>query len=583
MTRLMLLVGLSFVFFAGGCTKSGLFKPQKSTETADLKTEKPKEQGKTNPEATAEPEPIELTPTQKATTDHDFIYAAELLEGAEQTAAICKRLEGKPATHPIKRTFCDPNNDPVLPTSLQMMQDRMGLRVPVINNRNQNGAAPNPGFAVQGHSSSLVGQFVSSINPRVIIFNAVEPSANQDFDTRAFVAMGFVRGEQFAEIIVGQNDSDPNTFDPNEDPEFFLVAFKQACNDAPGGCTPGDLLTPAVESNWTSVTVYEDEDIKNTIVDCKHCHQPEGVNTPKFGRMQELADPWTHFMRDNRSGQEITADYYAAHGTAETYGGIPGQSIEFSDPANLEDLVRTNGFNILQVEPIEFATQDIQDEIEGANNAQPADNTTPGVSNTWEQLFQLSAQGRVDINNDPNNPDFRNIIPIPYHDVKVTEPALLEKFTRQYQDFLAGTITPAQMEDHRYIFRTSQQEQADMGFAIRENTPPETILIQACFQCHNSQLDQSLTRAKFNVDLAAMGANAKAEIDIAIERLKLGYTEARLAQEEIKFFDEKTMEEKKLEKGEHILTMPPRRFKSLTDSQIDSVIEYLKTEQAKLP
>lgn len=570
------LVGMMLTF---ACTPSGLFKPAKS-DSKPAATEGSSDAGKSEEESEPPP-PQELSLIEKAIGDEEFIHAAELKEDAEQTAMICARLAGKPDTHPIKRTFCDPNNDPVLPTSLQMMQDRMGLRVPEINNRNQNAANGNPGFAVQGHSSSLVGQFVSAINPRVIIFNNTTPG--QDPLSRSFVAMGFVRGEQFAEIIVGQNDSDPNVFNANEDPEFYLVSFKQACNSTPEGCSVGHLLTPAVESDWTSVTVYQDEDIKNTIVDCKHCHQPQGVNAPKFGRMQELQDPWTHFIRDNRESNTIADDYYAAHGTEEVYGGIPGPSIRFSEPEALEDLLRANDFEVLQVPQIEFATETISEQINDANGAQPENNATPGVSQAWEDLFQLSAQGRINISNDPNNPEFRNVIPIPYHDVKVTEPELLTKFTQQYQNFVNGTITADQMEDHRPIFRTDQNERADMGFAIRENIPPETMLIQACFQCHNSELDQDITRAKFNVDLAAMGADAKQAIDVAIARLRLGYTQERLKTEGIVFKDENTREPVEMHKGEHILTMPPRRFKSLTDAQIDSLIEYLKAEQAKLP
>ena len=462
--KLQHLLAASVLCGSIACTPASLFKPAPSDSkpsgaegdgSAGSENQQPKE---------VEP-PKELTLIEKAVSDEEFIHAAELKEDADQTAMLCQRLAGKPDTHPIKRTFCDPNNDPVLPTSLQMMQDRMGLRVPVINNRNQNGANGNPRFCRAGSvlRPSWGSLFLPSIRGS-FIFNNVTPG--QNFETRNFVAMGFVRGEQFAEIIVGQNDTDPNVFNVNEDPEFYLVSFKQACNAEPAGCSPGDLLTPAVESNWTSVTVYQDDDIKNTIVDCKHCHQPQGLETPKIGRMQELQDPWTHFMRDNRESNVLTADYYAAHGEAETYGGIPGPSIEFSDPANLEDMLRANDFEVLQVEAVEFPTEDVRDQVNAANNAQPGDNTTPGVSQAWEDMFQLSAQGRVNVSNDPNAPDMRNIIPVPYHDVKVTEPALLTKFTQQYQSFVNGAITADQMEDHRPIFRTDQKERADMGFAI---------------------------------------------------------------------------------------------------------------------
>ena len=78
-----------------------------------------------------------------------------------------------------------------------------------------------------------------------------------------------------------------------------------------------------------------------------------------------------------------------------------------------------------------------------------------------------------------------------------------------------------------------------------------------------------------------MGAEAKQEIDIAIARLKLGYSQDRLKAEGIIFKDEKTLEPVEMHRGEHILTMPPRRFKTLTDTQIDSLVEYLKAEQGE--
>ena len=177
--------------------------------------------------------------------------------------------------------------------------------------------------------------------------------------------------------------------------------------------------------------------------------------------------------------------------------------------------------------------------------------------------------------------DGRTIIPIPYHDVKVTEPALLEKYTQQYQDFRAGLVSLDQFEDHRNALRTDQTQRANMGYAVRAGTDPKTMLIQSCNQCHNSKLDQTLSRAKFDVDLDSMGARAPAAIEVAITRLKLGYSNARLKQEGIKFFN-KAGEEVELAEGEHLLTMPPRRFKDLDDAQIDSLIDFLNAEKARL-
>src|SRR5207244_4420722 len=104
------------------------------------------------------------------------------------------------------------------------------------------------------------------INPRVFVF-----SPNPDLaPNKNFVVMSFVRGEQIVEVA---------SFDANEnngagEVNFYLLRFTQACNATEAGCGPGDLLTPAIEKDWTGWTIYEDQDLTNTALDCTQCHQP---------------------------------------------------------------------------------------------------------------------------------------------------------------------------------------------------------------------------------------------------------------------------------------------------------------------
>ena len=247
--------------------------------------------------------------------------------------------------------------------------------------------------------------------------------------------------------------------------------------------------------------------------------------------------------------------------------------IRASDPLKLEQLVRGSGFRDLQVREIEFPTSRVPNEVANNNPAQPEDNTVGGVSETWEEMYINARDGYAS--------DGRTIIPIPYHDVKVTEPSLLAKYTDQYRQHLAGTLPDEKFVDHRDVLKRDQKERADMGFAVRADESPQNILLLACNQCHNSKLDPEISRSKFNVDLDAMGENAIAEIDVAILRLKFGYSSERLIKEGIKFVDENG-EPVELHKGEHLLTMPPRRLRDLTDEQIDSVIEFLRSEQQRL-
>jgi cytochrome c553 len=429
-----------------------------------------------------------------------------LPDGMDQMKVVCAR----PGRDKVRQVFCGPN--PPTVTSLVELQTALGLgfAAPQTTGRGNNGRNGNPGFAITGHSSSLVARFVSAINPRIIMFT---PNNTTDF-----VSLGFVRGEQFAEIIANDPDTDVAA--------FFLVKFEQACGEE---CTPGDLLTPAVEKNWTKFTLYEDTDIKNTVADCLQCHQPNGPGTPKMLRMQELRNPWTHFFRNNTGGgQALIADFQAAHGTTEDYGGIPAAQITSSEPANLETFIRNNGFGN---QPAEFPTGTIEQQVRNSSPAQPADNSTPGVSAAWTNIYNQARAG--------------NVIAVPYHDVKVTDPAKLSAMTAAYKAVQAGSMPQAELPDIREVFLDSRAH--EMGFGVQPGSTAQEILMQACAQCHNSKLDQTLTRARFNVDLTRMD---RAEKDIAIQRLKLTKHDPK--------------------------RMPPERFRSLTDAEIQSLIQLLQ-------
>jgi cytochrome c553 len=546
-----------------GCTlKKERFNPSAPT---GQETEAPAVQAPETPKPTEKTDdampkvvPMEAKTPRDAQKDaKTFLALSEeepmhgLKHGEEQMKVVCAKIASMPniANNAVLQKFCVQN---MRPKSLIELQTILGLQIvnPNLTSRGDNGSGGNPAFAVQGHSSSLVGRFVSAINPRVLLMS---PTAVGNADPN-YVIMGFVRGEQFAEIIVNSPTG----------PEFFLAGFKQACNSKPEGCSPGELLTPAIETGWTEFSLFHEDEIKNSIVDCRQCHQTDGPNSPKLLRMQELQNPWTHFFRDNTAGINLINDYYAAHGTEEVYGGIPGPMIRASDPANLEDTVRDNGSN---VQPNEFDTDAIQSEVQDSSPNQPEDNTIPGRSATWDALFARVLTGEM--------------IPIPYHDVKVTEPALLAKYTKQYQDFRAGLVPMDKFEDHRNVLRTDQKQLGDMGFAVAPEMTPQQTLMLACGQCHNSRLDQTVTRSRFNVNLASM-QNAAAEIDIAIARIKLGYSPERLKQDGIKIVSP-LGEPVAMEKGEHLLTMPPRRFKQLTDTQIDALVQYLEEQKKTLP
>jgi hypothetical protein len=471
---------------------------------------------------------------QRKTEDSDLHLVTEeasleaLGTGEAKITKVCERIKSR--SNVVAKSFCVEGKRP---TSLYDLQQQLGLTP-------NNGST---GFALTGHSSSLVGRFVSAINPRAILFAPANGGAG---GTTSFVTMGFARGEQLVELIT--SNPEDSTFD------FFLVAFKQDCNSRPAGCNFGELLTPAVEDKWTSVTLYQDEDLKNTTLDCRQCHQPGGPGTNKKLLMQELQNPWAHWMRTAGASNVLLNDYTAAHGSTETYAGIAGGQIANSNPPNLERFVRANSLERNLSET--FPSSAIANELR----------RSPGSSPSFNALFDRVIKGEI--------------IPVPYYDIRVTEPSLLAKFTKQYTDVRTGAMPAAALEDIRLALNQDPKELAAMGFAVPQDLPPEKVLTLACAQCHHSKLDPSLSRAKFNVALDTM-KNPGEEIDIAIKRLKLGYSSAKRIGEGLHVVSE-SGKEVTSDVIDHVKIMPPPRFKRLTDEQISALVGYLLNQKARL-
>jgi len=452
--------------------------------------------------------------------------------GAAQISDMCGRIATLNRDDVVRDTFCGTN--PAQINSLAELQSALGLTFnnPTANGRRNNGANGNPSFAITGHSTSLVAHEVNAINPRAIIFTANRTGRRGGAPNAppGFVATGFVRGDLLVEIIAADRVTN--------ELGFYLARFTVPCNET-NSCTPGDLLTPAVESNWTSFTIYDEINLSNTIIDCLHCHQPNGPGTTKILRMQELENPWSHWFRSNRASRVLIDDFFAARGTTESYAGIPANLISASDPRLLENLVRGAGF---RQQPNEFDSRRIQREVRDSSPQQPADNTVPGVSTTWEALNQQTI--------------LANEIAVPYHDIKVTDPVVISEFIQAYQNLQAGGLSVDALPDLRDAFYPAQLR--EIGFKVTAGLNAPDILSQACGQCHNSSLSQDISRARFNIDLSAMSdlnggvlieAERDMEIGSAINRLQLTQEDIRL--------------------------MPPKGFRKLDQAEIDSVTAYL--------
>ena len=408
---------------------------------------------------------------------------ANLPKGAEQLQNVCARG----ATNAVTRGLC---SGPTL-TSLRDLQAAIGLTFQKADAKGLNGQGGNPAFALLGNSSSLVARSVSAINPRAFVFSSPAGKGR----VPGFVISGFARGEPFIEIAA----EDSQTGDIG----FYLVAFDLACT-ATKNCQPGDLLTPEVEKNWKGWTLYEDEDLKNTIVDCRHCHQPGGTSSKKMLRMQEMKDPWTHWFRNDRpGGVALFVDFLSAHGDQEDYGGIPSAILQKADGLALEDLARGNGG---ATQPNEFDTKTIEQEVRASAASQPESNIVPGISPTWQAAYDRAARGEA--------------IPVPYHDVKVTDPQKLVGAISAYQSYRAGGPSSL-LPDIRKVFLDSALP--ELTFQPRQGATGREVLVQMCAQCHNPTLDRSISRASFDVTaLDAMSASAK---ERAIARMRMPESE----------------------------------------------------------
>jgi hypothetical protein len=399
------------------------------------------------------------------------------------------------------------------------LQALLGLTFADRSANGGNGTGGNPGFAILGHSSALTARKVSSITPTAFVFTPPPPPGTKP---SGYVFLAYDPGEQFVEVA---------SHDPTADAvNLYIVLFDKACTTAPGGCTPTDLLTPALTQGWSNVRVYESSTaLNNTIADCRQCHAPDDAQ-PLMLRMQESSPPFTHwFSAKTDGGRALLADFHAAHGTDEDYGPIPAALVDHSDPALMAQAIGDAGF---AAQPNPFDSAAFEAEVQAIAPGQPSVNVPRGWSQTWDGAYTAAEGGQF--------------IAAPYHDVKVTDPDKLAKMTQAYQAWRTGQA--ATIPDIRDVFLDAGLR--DMGFAPTAGADGQALLVQMCQQCHHASLDPTISREKFLVDqLATM---SRIEKNVAIERLDPTKT-PRTSR----------------------LTMPPPLFRTITDEERQAMIDAL--------
>jgi len=472
---------------------------------------------------------------------------ASLPQGAEQLSILCAELKGIKRDDLINDVFCAQPAPTI--NSLADLQAQLKLIVDV------NITPDFIPFTLLAHSTSLIARSVSSINPRAIFLSGLFIGPSQDV-----IAMGFARGEQFVELFTMDRTSG-ELF-------FYLLAFEQECN-INNQCGNSDLLTRNVELNWTNYTIYSQTNLQNTIFDCLHCHQPEGPGTKAIPRMQEINEPWTHYISQwTEGGQTLLRDFKIAHKSSEFYANIPLTMADFSDPFLLEIFIADimgppsptapspappSGALPAPVpppwgigtQPNQFDSLLIEQEVIASNSIQPRNNKPPGQSSTWEIIYEAGVRGEF--------------IPVPYHDVKVTDALKLKDMGNKLDQYINGLLPAADLPDIRQVFL--DEAARDMGFQVKAGLDGAGIITEACAQCHNSKLDQTISRARFNVDLTKMsdlnggyltGIQRDEVLLGAISRLRMGNNDIR--------------------------KMPPELFKHLTPTEVELAAAYFCSE-----
>lgn len=410
--------------------------------------------------------------------------------GAEQWSALCAQRYGDM----ISAKFCAGAAPPRL-TSLADLEALLGLTVqPAPNNAVR--------ITLNGESTGLGLRSVTPLTPRAFLMT---PPLN-GAPNPSYQILTFSRGEPLVELVA--NDPAARTL------RFFLVRFQLPCEAT--GCTNADLQTSSIEAGWTGYSVYDDRALANTTLDCLSCHQAGGPSAKKILRMQELQNPWAHWFYPERPETLAIVDAFEAAHPGETYAGIPFANVRPSRPAGLQQLIQNNGFG---VQPNAFDTNKINAELAAA-----------GASATWAQLYAQATSGLE--------------IP-PSYFTNPYDPTKLQAMIAAYRQVATGALPRAQLPDVTDVFADAAL--AGMSIRPRAGLDGRGILVQMCQQCHNSRLDQALSRARFNVEQLAQ--LSREEKDVAIGRLRLPPADRR--------------------------AMPPARFHELSAAERQLAIDEL--------
>jgi hypothetical protein len=426
----------------------------------------------------------------------------------------------------IRTLFCDAEAPPEIHSLLELQAligfdpNKQGYTPKeIMDGAYRSGGRARVNYVVAlSHSTALSGHVVSALNPRLFLLS------NE-------LVVAYQRGVQRVEIAA--RTADKSRYN------FYLLSFTQACNSAADGCKPGELFTPRVETDWQAVRVQDDEELKNTALDCRQCHA-RARETPGL-LMRELKAPWTHFFEPlpdtpppnpfpGVRSRDLVEDYMHAKGE-EPYGNIPLKSMRTTGGIFLEG---TAG----EAQPLLFDAPKIEQERWPGGPETYAD--PPQASPTWEAAYAAFKRGEQ--------------LALPFVDNRVADAAKQAALIDAYTRFRNGALEAEALPDLSDIFPDDPLLRARIGLQTEPGASAQEALVQACGSCHNDVLDQAISRARFNIDVSRLDQHA---LELAIERIQLPRTAAG--------------------------AMPPPEARQLDDDGRDAVIAYLRGQPGEDP
>ena len=334
-----------------------------------------------------------------------------------------------------------------------------------------------------GHSTALSGHLVSPLNPRALLIGLG-------------TVLAFQRGVQQVEIATLSRS--------RKELNFYLLRFARACGDERHGCNAAELYTQRIEREWSALSVQDAAELINTPQDCLQCHQC-GREAPVL-LMCEFERPWTHFFEPydpadptripaarrelpGVQGADLMRDYREGRGD-EPYANVDVTSFPEGTPTVLQAAVGRQ-------QPLFFDVETILSE------RFPSHDSAPQPSPTWERTFEAFKRGE-------------QLAP-PYYETRVSDPDKQAKLSEAYRRHRKGALSDDALPDLRDIFPDDPAVRARIGLETEQDATPAQALIQACGACHNDALDQSLSRARFNIDVSRLSDE---ELALAVERIE---------------------------------------------------------------